>query len=164
LVVAGNPFKAPVLQRPSLYDPDRANLFPLHWGDLARARAVACVSGKNRRVQRRFPLTLKLKYTLKSGQRGSGDLSNMGSSGLLFQCGHRFAKGELIKVSLDWPYLLDGCCPLQLCVHGRVLRSGDSGTALETMKHEFRTARRTAPEEAIPLVAAPLGTELPLET
>jgi hypothetical protein len=162
LVGAGHPFKAPVpLEGPSLYNPDRANLFPLHWGNLAHASAV---SGKNRRVQRRFPLALKLKYTLKSGQHGSGDLSNMGSSGLLFQCGHRFAKGELIKVSLDWPYLLDGSCPLQLCVHGRVLRSGDSGTALATLKHEFRTARRTVTDEALPIAPAPLGTEPPLET
>jgi hypothetical protein len=71
----------------------------------------------------------------------------MGSSGLLFQCGHRFVKGELIKVSLEWPYLLDGSCPLQLTVHGRVLRSGDSGTAVVIMKHKFRTARRTVPAE-----------------
>jgi len=83
----------------------------------------------------------------------------MGSSGLLFQCGHRFVKGELINVSLEWPYLLDGSCPLQLCVHGRILRSGDSGTALTTMKYEFRTARRTVPAEAIP-APEPLETGL----
>jgi hypothetical protein len=116
-------------------------------------------AGSNRREQRRFPLALKLTYSLKSGQHGSGELSNMGSSGLLFQCGHRFVKGELINVSLEWPYLLDGSCPLQLCVHGRILRSGDSGTALATMKYEFRTARRTVPAEAIP-APEPLETGL----
>lgn len=120
--------------------------------------------GSNRREQRRFPLAFKLTYSSKSGEHGSGELSNMGSSGLLFQCGHRFVKGELIKVSLEWPYLLDGSCPLQLCVHGRVLRSGDSGTAIATMKHEFRTARRTSLAEAIPIPAGPPGVEPPLET
>jgi hypothetical protein len=87
----------------------------------------------------------------------------MGSSGLLFQCGHRFVKGELVKVSLEWPYLLDGSCPLQLCVDGRILRSGDSGTAVATMKHEFRTARRTVPAEAVSIPPGPLGTEPAIE-
>jgi hypothetical protein len=150
------------IEGPSLYNPDRANLFPLHWGDLARAVTAAAAS--NRRQQRRFPLALKLTYTLKSGRQGSGELSNMGSSGLLFHCGHRFAKGELVKVSLEWPYLLDGSCPLQLCLQGRILRSGDSGTALATMKYEFRTARRTVPAEAIAITPGPLRTEPGLET
>ena len=141
---------------PSLSDPARGSVFPLSWGEIARRRAAAAVPGNNRREQRRFPLALKLTYILKSGEHGSGELSNMGSSGLLFQCDHRFVKGEIIKVSLEWPYLLDGSCPLQLCVHGRILRSTDSGTAVATMKHEFRTARRTAPAASIPTAPEPL--------
>jgi hypothetical protein len=113
------------------------------------------VAGNNRREQRRFALALKLTYTSKSGEHGSGELCNMGSSGLLFQCAHRFVKGELVKVSLEWPYLLDGSCPLRLSVQGRVLRSGDSGTAVAIMKHEFRTARRKVPAESIPTTPEP---------
>jgi len=155
LVAAGNPFKAPTpAEGPGLCDPAHENLFPLHLRDIGRSHAVA--AGDNRREQRRFPLALKLTYTLKSGEHGSGELSNMGSSGLLFQCGHRFVKGELINVSLEWPYLLDGSCPLQLCVHGRILRSGDFGTAVATMKHEFRTARRKTTAEPIPTTPGPL--------
>jgi hypothetical protein len=151
LVAASDPFKAPApLEGPSLYDPARGRLFPLSWGDIARSRATASAAGNNRREQRRFPLALKLTYTLKSGEHGSGELCNMGSSGLLFQCRHRFVKGVLIKVSVEWPYLLDGSCPLRLSVQGRVLRSGDSGTAVVIMKHEFRTARRSVPAEPIP--------------
>jgi hypothetical protein len=158
LVGANNHLRAPApLKGPSLYNPDRANLFPLHWGDLARG--VTAVAGSNRRQQRRFPLALKLTYALKSGQHGTGEISNMGSSGLLFQCDHRFVRGELVKVSLEWPYLLDGSCPLQLCLHGRILRSGDSGTAIATMKYEFRTARRTGSAEPVPTAPGPLGTE-----
>jgi hypothetical protein len=105
-----------------------------------------------------------LTYALRTGEHGSGELSNMGSSGLLFQCGHHFVKGELIKVSLEWPYLLDGRCPLQLCVHGRVLRSGDSGTAVATMKYEFRTARRPSHAEPILVTPGPAETAPPLHT
>jgi len=156
LVAGSDPFKAAApLEGPSLYDPARGKLFPLNWGDIARTRVAASVAGNNRREQRRFPLALKLTYTLKSGEHGSGELSNMGSSGLLFQCPHRFVKGELIKVSLEWPYLLDGSCPLRLSLQGRILRSGDSGTAVVIMKHEFRTARRTVPEEPIPAAPGP---------
>jgi hypothetical protein len=128
-------------------NPDHAALLSLHWGDLAHSRPAAADSEANRRGHQRFPLTLKLRYTLRSGQEGAGELSNMGSSGLLFQCDHRFNKSELIQVSLEWPYMLDGSCPLQLCVHGRVLRSGDSGTALSILKYEFRTVRKSAPPD-----------------
>jgi hypothetical protein len=160
LVGDNNLFKAPApLEGPSLYDPKRADLFPLHWGDLAHSRVTAAVTASNRRGQHRFPLVLKLTYTWGSGQHGSGELINMGSSGLLFRCSHRFVKGELIRVSVEWPYLLGGSCPLQLCVHGRILRSGDSGTALTTMKYEFRTARRIVPAAALPPTP---GTESPL--
>jgi hypothetical protein len=156
LIGNSNSFKAPASpEGPSLYDPARAKLLPLSWRDIARTHAASSVAGNNRRAQRRFSLALKLTYTLKSGEHGSGELCNMGSSGLLFQCGHRFVKGELIKVSLEWPYLLDGSCPLQLSVQGRVLRSGDSGTAVVIMKHEFRTARRTVPAEPIPTTPGP---------
>ena len=148
------------LERPSLYNPARGKLFALSWGDIGHTHAAAAVAGNNRRGQRRFTLALKLTYTLKSGEHGSGDLSNVGSSGLLFRCAHRFVKGELIKVSLEWPYLLDGSCPLQLCVHGRILRSGDSGTAVATMKYEFRTARRTGPAEPIPTALTPLEADV----
>ena len=146
---------------PSLYDPAHGDLFPLHFGDIGRSRAAAALSGNNRREQRRFALALKLTYSLKTGEHGAGELSNMGSSGLFFKCDHHFVRGELVRVSLEWPYLLDGRCPLQLCVDGRVLRSGDSGTAIATMKYEFRTARRTPPAEPILVTSELAGTAPP---
>jgi len=97
----------------------------------------------NRRENRRFPLACKLRYKLKSGYHGSGEVSNIGSSGLLFQCGRQLVSGEQIEVSIEWPYLLDGTCPLQLCVQGRILRSGNTGAAIAILKYEFRTARKT---------------------
>ena len=79
----------------------------------------------------------------------------MESSGLLFQSRHRFVRVNSFKVSLEWPHLLDGYCPLQLCVHGRILRTSDSGTAVAAMKHELRTARRTVLAEPIPTTPEP---------
>ena len=104
----------------------------------------------NRRVQHRFAILLKLHYTVTSGERGYGELANIGSAGLLFRCDGRFADGEVIDIALRWPYLLNGHCPLQLCIRGRVLRSSHDGTALAITKYEFRTARKD--EAALPAV------------
>jgi hypothetical protein len=105
----------------------------------------------DRRAQHRFSILLKVQYTVTSGERGHGELSNIGSAGLLFRCDGQFVPGETIDISLRWPYLLNGVCPLQLCIRGRVLRSSQAGTALAITKYEFRTARKE--EVALPAVA-----------
>jgi hypothetical protein len=87
----------------------------------------------------------KVQYTVTSGERGYGELSNIGSTGLLFRCDGRFVSGEVIDISLRWPFLLNGHCPLQLCIRGRVLRSSETGTALAITRYEFRTARKDEP-------------------
>lgn len=94
----------------------------------------------DRRRNHRFRTALTLRFTLRSGTRGNGKVSDISSGGVLFRCGGRLPVGETIEVALNWPSLLNGECPLQLCVRGRILRSTDLDTAVEIKHYEFRTA------------------------
>jgi hypothetical protein len=146
----GNPGEATAPQPQQL---NRRNMFPLVWGSGRRSTSHQPNRPNENRNSLRFPLSLKVHYRSKGGQEGTGILCNMGSYGVLFQCGVLFARGEQIQISIEWPYLLDGSCPLQLCLNGRILRSSESGTAVLILKHVFRTARR--PVQAEPAAPKP---------
>jgi len=93
----------------------------------------------------RFPLSLDVRYTMLSDrgpfEAGSGTTCDMSSSGLSFTADKPLLVGQTLRVSIDWPALLDGCVRLQLVVHGVVVRAGGAVTALQIDRHEFRTRR-----------------------
>ena len=97
---------------------------------------------RERRTNRRFPLSLKLRYLLPNLPSGDGEVLDISSGGIRFQSTGVLPVGEAADLILMWPYLLNGDCPLQLMVQGRVLRSGPQGTALKISRYEFRTAPR----------------------
>jgi hypothetical protein len=81
-----------------------------------------------------------MRYPLKPGGYGEGEISNISSGGLLFQSIERFIVNSKIDVTVAWPYPLNGYCPLNLCIGGRVIRSNCIGTAIAIDRYEFRTA------------------------
>ena len=98
-----------------------------------------------RRTNRRFRLSLQLRYRIpnlsnEERQGGEGQVLDISSGGIFFQTGCILPVGERTELVVMWPYLLNGDCPLQLRVHGRVLRSDPQGTALRISRYEFRTA------------------------
>ncbi len=98
-----------------------------------------------RRSKARYPIELAVSYqTLDDiqGVSGSGRSVNMSSCGLLVACQSRFALGTLLKVTLEWPSLLDGVTPLQFVTVGRVARASDSTFAMTFEHYQFRTMRR----------------------
>jgi PilZ domain len=97
-----------------------------------------------RRRNRRFPISLKLRYLLSRSVNGEGQVCDMSSSGLLFQSRELLPIGGSIEVILAWPFLLNGDCPLQLRIEGRVLRSDRRGTAVRIRNYEFRTSSKGA--------------------
>ena len=97
----------------------------------------------DQRRYRRFPIALKLSYALRSHTSGEGEVSDISRGGLLFRSGAILPAGERIEVVVQWPFLLDGNCPLNLRIQGRVLRSDQRGTAIQLEKYEFRTAGRS---------------------
>jgi len=98
-----------------------------------------------RRSKARYPIELAVSYqTLNDmqGVSGSGRSLNMSSGGLLISGQARFTLGTLLKVTLEWPSLLDGTTPLQLVTVGRVARCEEASFAMTFEHYQFRTMRR----------------------
>jgi PilZ domain len=98
-----------------------------------------------RRLKARYPIELAVCYQPvddAQGTVGTGRSLNMSSSGLLVSCQARFAAGTPMKVTLEWPSLLDGTTPLQLVTVGRVARSDEASFAMTFEHYQFRTMRR----------------------
>ena len=106
------------------------------WDNSVAARPV----GRRRRV--RYPITLAVQYAANGGMRG-GTTSNISSSGLFIATRDVLPVDQPIKVTIDWPAVLDGRCPLCLVVMGRVCRISRHGMGIAIEKHEFqlRSAR-----------------------
>lgn len=64
---------------------------------------------------------------------------NISSAGVLFGTTHPPRTGTRLELAIDWPAQLDGRCPLNLIVKGRVARSEQGRAAIEVLQHEFRT-------------------------
>lgn len=105
-------------------------------------------SVREQRSRRRYSLKLDVEYKLlNDGQvlrQGSGRIANISSTGLFFETDGLLPIRNPIELAIDWPILLDGACRLKMIVHGSVLRSDRSGTAVGIIRHEFRTTKRSA--------------------
>jgi hypothetical protein len=114
-----------------------------------------------RRNKARFPINRDLRYKLLEGDKivefGSGTTLDMGSKGVAFLTGNPLPVGSFIELSISWPALLEGSCPMRLIVFGRVLRSSARMTACTVDKHEFRTQAR------LPQQVAPVRTDSMLQ-
>jgi hypothetical protein len=98
----------------------------------------------DQRIHRRYPITLEIEYRLLNKGRiervGIGRTLNISSGGVLFETDDSFPAGASIELMMNWPFLLEGVCPLKLAVRGRVVRSDSHRIAIRTKHHEFRTA------------------------
>jgi hypothetical protein len=96
------------------------------------------------RSHQRYPIELEVEYRLLSKGRsepfGSGKTRNISSGGVLFEAMGLPPAGASIEVLLNWPFLLEGVCPLKLLIKGRIVRSDVHGVAIQSSFHEFRTA------------------------
>jgi len=98
-----------------------------------------------RRASTRFPLTLGVRYAVSGRlaplETGSGRTIDLSSTGLSFTADRPLLTGQKLDISIDWPVLLDGGVKLQLIMSGVVVRTTGTATALEIVRHEFRTRR-----------------------
>jgi hypothetical protein len=98
-----------------------------------------------RRFKARYPLELNVWYHTfgKSGViSGEGRTVNLSSSGVLVASSDKMSDGVRLKLTIEWPSLLNGTTPLQLVTFGRVVRSDDSGFAVALEHYQFRTMKR----------------------
>jgi hypothetical protein len=98
-----------------------------------------------RRGSIRFALNLEVNYAASDRQvpakRGTGRTIDLSSSGLSFRAEKPLPIGQKLKVSIDWPVLLDGATKLQLAVSGVVVRTNGTAVGLQIERHQFRTRR-----------------------
>lgn len=110
-----------------------------------------------RRTKARYPLELTIHYQTMGVLEpicGAGRTVNMSSSGLLIACEHDLPEGERLKVTIEWPTLLNGTTPLQLVTTGKVVRKQESNLGVAFDWYQFRTMRRTSASQPAVLAAA----------
>jgi hypothetical protein len=116
--------------------------------DLASRKAYAANPvAAERRARLRYTVELDLRYKVTWRQQvlheGSGKTCDFSRNGIFFHAEQALPTGLAVELSIDWPMLLDGVCPLQLRISGKVLRSSEAGTAVKIMRHWFCTRSRS---------------------
>jgi hypothetical protein len=96
----------------------------------------------DRRVAERFPIERESRYKLltrKAGdEEGTGKSINISSGGILFTTDWHLQPGIGIKVTINWPVLLNAEVRLRLVALGRVVRSEEGTAAMQISRYEFR--------------------------
>lgn len=81
------------------------------------------------RILRRNPLTLT----------GNGQTVNLSRKGLLLRTDRPLRSGDFLKMSVQWPVLLNGTVPLKLVASGRVVWATGNCVAAKIQRYKCRT-------------------------
>jgi hypothetical protein len=114
-----------------------------------------------RRSKLRYPLELNVRYQsleMTAPTTGAGQTMNISSSGLLVACRADLAQGTRLKLTVEWPSLLNGDTPLQLVTVGTVVRRTESGFAVVFENYQFRTMSRKTTQPSVPLEVSALAS------
>ena len=116
----------------------------------------------DRRADRRYAFEMPLHFLSQSGRlsfSGSGFTKDLGRKGILFVSDDPPPANANVELQIEWPFLLQNVCPLELRVTGRVLRTDRRGTVVRFNSYEFRTcgarsfAQASAGEARLSIVA-----------
>ncbi len=90
-----------------------------------------------------FPIEQDVHYLCMRGARiceaGSGRTYEISSREIQFTTQHLLKRGEKVRLTLDWPVMLNDSCHLKLEISGPVIRSGPGTATVKIVKREFRT-------------------------
>jgi hypothetical protein len=107
----------------------------------------------DRRVARRYPLHLRVKYSIVRRRRilesGYGRTINMSTNGLLIETPSRLPLGVAIQLLIDWPAAPRNGIALQLEVEGKTVRSEWNGTAVRMAHREFLLREAGEPDRTL---------------
>src|SRR4051812_32440868 len=104
---------------------------------------LAQIENQERRAKKRFPVEQEVRYRVLVGQQVRdicmAKTINMSSSGVCFTTHRYLPIGMQVELSISWPALLRGSCPMKLMIRGCVIRSSVVAAAVEIGRYEFRT-------------------------
>jgi hypothetical protein len=104
-----------------------------------------------RRIKSRFSIQQPVRYTAvgrnKVRHTGVGNTVNISSAGVCFTTETTLPVHTFVEMSMDWPVLLNGLCPMKLVIIGRVIRSSNEWAvvAIKTSAFHTRSARLRFP-------------------
>ena len=96
----------------------------------------------DRRVAGRYAFEMPLRFLCQYGgarYTGSGRTADLGRKEVRFVSDNPLPDSAEVELRIEWPFLLQDVCPLELRVRGRVLRSDDQGTVVRMSEYEFHT-------------------------
>jgi hypothetical protein len=96
----------------------------------------------DRRTDQRYTFEMPMLYLYRrdgSMCLGSGQTMDLSRKGIRFASDDPLPRDTEVELRVEWPFLLQQVCPLELRIWGRVLRSDSEGTVVRTNKYEFRT-------------------------
>ena len=117
-----------------------------------------------RRTKARYPLELAVQYQTMGPQKslsGAGRTMNVSSSGALIAAEHDLYEGARLKITMEWPTLLNGTTPLQLVTTAKVVRRQESTLGVEFDWYQFRTMKRGSSTGLRAALAAAMGSSAP---
>jgi hypothetical protein len=99
-----------------------------------------------RRDSRRFPIEQEASYKILDHraavpESGIGTTFDISSGGVRFGTGQLLRSGKRVELTVNWPALLEGGCPLKFVALGRVVRAEETWAAIHIEQYEFRTRR-----------------------
>jgi hypothetical protein len=105
----------------------------------------------DRRADRRYAFEMPLHFSCQGRQLqsgGSGSTKDLCRKGILFVSDDPPPADTDVELRIEWPFLLQNVCPLELLVRGRVLRSDWRGTVIRMKTYEFRSCGNRSFDQA----------------
>jgi hypothetical protein len=94
------------------------------------------------RSQPRYKLDVELQFSYRRGNRtfhGSGRTRDLSDKVVCFESDQELPRGVALELCIAWPVTLQGLLPLEMIVHGAVVRWQHSVAVLRLEDFEFRT-------------------------
>jgi hypothetical protein len=73
---------------------------------------------------------------------GNGTTVDLSRTGVRFHCdGQVPPSGSALDLRIEWPIRVQGWCPVDLLISGRLVRTDEDGLMVAVDRYEFRTAK-----------------------
>lgn len=129
-----------------------------------KSSIIKTLSRSERRSRNRFPIVQDVRYQRLKGTKtlgaGTGKTLDMSSTAVRFTTDYALRPGDKVRVTMNWPALLEQTCAMKLVICGSVVRSDGRSAAVKIICHEFRT-RAVHPLLFMPGTAARTASAAP---